>query len=94
MTFEEFKAQVEDAFPYGVEYTEEVRYEYLMNGGEPEAIMTVMFSFNHTYELRLIVGEDGMVGILIYDYSTIELSQESVFAYCLFDEQAKNEVSQ
>jgi len=91
MTLEDFKSQVEDAFPYGVEYTEEVSYEYLIIDGEPEATMTVKFSSNRTYELTLIVGEDGKVGINTYDYSTIEMSQESVFAWCLFEEQAKND---
>ena len=85
MTLEEFKAQVEDAFPYGVEYTEDVSYEYLMNDGEPEATITVKFSSDHIYELRLIVGEDGMVGIHTFDYFTNELSQGNVFAYCLFE---------
>ena len=75
MTLEEFKKQVE--------------YEYLMTDGEPEATMTVRFPFDYTYELTLIVGEDGVVVIIICINSTIELSQESVFAYCLFDEQAK-----
>ncbi len=86
-TLDEFKVDVAAAFPYGIEYANDVKYTYEMFQDEPRATLLIDFGCGHEYKLDLIVGEDGAVGIACRggDCSTIELSQESVFAFCLFE---------
>ena len=55
------------------------------------ATMIVDFGRDRVYELTLIIGPNNEIGINTYDYQTIELSQESIYAWCLFHEQSLHE---
>lgn len=85
MSDDEFEEFVRDAFPYGIEYGE-VSFKFFTDfDGDPACNMTVEFGSGNEYELKIIIGEDGKPGINTFDYFTVELCPESVYAYCLFE---------
>lgn len=92
MDAKEFEDFVREAFPYGIEYGECSFNFYTDTDGDPACDMSVEFGSQNEYELKIIVGEDGKPGINTYDYATVELCPESVFAYCLFEEQKRRRV--
>lgn len=91
MTAKDFEDFVREAFPYGIEYGECSFKFFTDDNGDPAGIMSVEFGVGNEYELRIILGEDGEPGINTYDYFTVELCPESVYAYCLFEAQGRLE---
>lgn len=85
MTLQEFENIVRDAFPYGVEYADDVNYTFeLDSDGNPEGTMTFQFS-DKTYKRTLIIGESGDPVIMIDAWLELTLTQENIFASCLFE---------
>ena len=85
MTLKEFEDYVREELESGVEYADIIKLAFSVDtDDDPAGELFVQFG-QHEYALSLTVGEDGKPGIHTYDYSTITLSQESIFEWCLFE---------
>jgi hypothetical protein len=92
MNIKEFKEEVDDFFKY-LEYVDDCQITYEQDDdGEPEANVKLTYGCDE-YCLNIMIGEDGNPGIHTFDYFTIPLEQEEIYAWLFFEEQKRHRMT-